>query len=229
MKKIGIVGGLGPESTIEYYRILCATYRVQTGGQYPELLIYSLNFTDFPCTGSQAGLDEVAGWLHHAIQALSDAGADFAIIAANTPHIVFDEIQERSPIPLLSIVEATCQEAHTRGLKRVGLLGTITTMNGHFYPAVFKKKDIAIVVPNDAEKEYVHDKLASELMYNRIEERTRQDYLTIIKRMVDEEAIDGLILGCTEIPLLLTKDEFGIPFLNTTMIHAKAAVGYCLQ
>jgi len=229
MKKMGIIGGLGPESTIEYYRIICQLYREKSSGKYPELIIYSLNFMDFPCTGSSAGLDQVESWLTRAIQSLHQAGADFALIAANTPHIVFEQVQKSSPIPLISIVEETCRTANEKGLKRLGLFGTITTMNGHFYQQVFEKKNITIILPNDAEKEYIHDKLSNELMYNKVIDRTREDYLTIVKRMVDEDSIDGLILGCTEIPLLLTQDEYGIPFLNTARIHAEAAVVYAFS
>lgn len=228
MKKIGIIGGLGPESTIDYYRMICRTYREKTNGRYPELIIYSLNFTDFPCTGSDAGLDKVTGWLEGAVMALHKAGADFALISANTPHIVFPEVRARAPIPMISIVEATCRRAQSMGLKRVGLLGTRTTMNGDFYRQVFDSMNIAIVIPHDAEKEYIHDKISTELMYNTILEQTRQDFLFIVQRMVKEDSIDGLILGCTEIPLLLTEDAFGIPFLNTSEIHARAAVEFSL-
>ncbi|MBN2619992.1 amino acid racemase [candidate division WOR-3 bacterium] len=229
MKKIGIIGGLGPESTIDYYRIICQNYRERTGGQYPHVIIYSLNFMDFPCTGSPAGLDDIATWLVQAAQTLHKAGADFALIAANTPHIVFDEVEKRSPIPCISIVEETCRVACSKGLKHPGLLGTRTTMEAHFYQNVFSAHGINIVVPRDAEKEYLNDKITGELMYNSILETTRQDFLTIIERLVREDSIDGLILGCTEIPLLLTQDAFGIPFLNTTLIHALAAVDFSLS
>lgn len=229
MKRIGIVGGLGPESTIDMYRIITRTYLEKTHGQYPEVIIYCLNLKNFPCLGLSTGLHDIAEWLLKAVHALQSAGADFALIAANTPHIVFNRIEKLVSIPLLSIVETTCQVAKEKGIKRTGLLGTLTTMNASYYQEVFTRSNIEIVVPNDAEKEYIHDKLVTELVNNQIVEQTRQDFLAIIKRMIDEESIDGLILGCTEIPLLLAQDEFGIPFLNTTMIHAKAAVEYSLQ
>jgi aspartate racemase len=228
VKKIGIIGGLGPESTIDYYRIICQAYRKKTDGQYPQIIIYSLNFKDFPCTGSSAGLEEITEWLTSAMHALHRASADFALIAANTPHIVFDEVKKRSPIPCISIVEETCRVACSMGLKRLGLFGTKTTMGAHFYQNVFSPHGIAIVVPHDVEKEYIHDKITTELMYNTVFETTRQDFLAIVERMVREDSIDGLILGCTEIPLLLTQDACGIPFLNTTMIHALAAVEFSL-
>jgi aspartate racemase len=228
VRKIGIIGGLGPESTIDYYRIIYQTYREKTKGQYPQIIVYSLNFKDFPCTGSSAGREEVTGWLIDAAQALHRAGADFALIAANTPHIVFNEVIKQSPIHFISIVEETCRVARNLGLRRVGLIGTRTTMDAHFYQDVFSAQGITIIVPNDAEKEYIDNKITTELFYNTVLERTRQDFLIIIKRMVDEDSIEGLILGCTEIPLLLKQEAFGIPFFNTTNIHAIAAVEYSL-
>ena len=228
MKRIGIVGGLGPESTIDMYRIITETYRKETDGQYPEVIIYCLNLKNFPCLGLKTSVEDIAHWLSKALHGLQRAGADFALIAANTPHIVFNEIKNQVTIPLLSIVESTYRVAKDRGITRVGLLGTLTTMNAHYYQDVFEKNGIEIVVPGDAEKEYIQDKLVTELVNNTVVEQTRQDFLTIVKRMIDEHAINGLILGCTEIPLLLTQDEFGIPFLNTTRIHAEAAVAYSL-
>lgn len=225
MKKIGIVGGLGPEATIDYYRTVINEYRKASKGNAPEIIIYNLNFNDFPKLDHR---DEIIDWLAGAIKALHQAGADFAVISANTPHIVFDELKQLSPIPLLSIVEETCRVVKSLKLGNVGLMGTKVTMSSDFYQRVFSYEDISVVVPTVSEQDYINDKLFSEIIYNRIFEETRQGLLKIVKRMIDQDNIQGLVLGCTELPLILTKDEFGIPFLNTTKIHAESAVRYCL-
>ncbi len=225
MRKIGLVGGLGPESTIDYYRTLIKLHREKTGGRIPEIVIYSLSLQDFPPISQK---DEVVQWLLGAIKALHQAGADFALVTANTPHIVFDELRALTPIPLLSIVEETCRVAREKRLSRVGLLGTKVTMSSDFYPRTFSAHDITVVVPSKDEKDYIDDKLTSEIIHNKINDKTRQGLLDIIARMVDEDNIEGVILGCTELPLILTEDAFGIPFLNTTRIHAESAVRFCL-
>jgi aspartate racemase len=225
MRRIGIVGGLGPESTVDYYRTMISECHGMKVGRVPEIIIYSLNLKEFPPIAQRQA---IAKWLLHALQSLHRAGADFAIISANTPHIVFDEVRAVSPLPLLSIVEETEKAVKALGLKKVGLLGTRVTMSSDFYQRVFSSDDISIAVPTQSEQAYIEDKLASEIMFNKIHEDTRQGLLNIAKRMVDEDGIQGLILGCTELPLILVRDEFGIPFLNTTQIHVRSAIRYCL-
>ncbi len=229
MKRIGIIGGLGPEATIDYYRSIIELYRKRQNGNHPEIIIYSLNMHEFCDKTKYKELDKTISWLADAIKSLHKAGADFGFIASNTPHIVFDEVKALSPIPLLSIVEETCRVVESRKLKKVGLLGTKTTMSSDFYQKVFSKKGISIIVPDEQDQDYINEKLFTEIMFNKINEETRQGLLTIVKRMVDETSIQGIILGCTELPLILTKDEFGIPFLNTTKIHVESAVNYCLS
>ncbi|KPK64672.1 aspartate racemase [candidate division WOR_3 bacterium SM23_42] len=226
MKKIGIVGGLGPEATVDYYREIIDSYRKQSHGDAPEIIIYSLNLQDFPAIRER---EKIAKWLAGALESLDKAGADFAVLSANTPHIVFDELESLSPIPLLSIVEETCRVVKGMHLKKVGLMGTKVTMSANFYQRIFSREDITLVVPTSKEQDYINKKLFSEILYNRIIEETHRGLLAIVKRMIDEDAIEGLVLGCTELPLILTKDEFGIPFFNTTRIHAESAVRYCLS
>lgn len=229
MKKIGIVGGLGPEATIDYYRIIIELYRKKQNGNFPEIIIYSLNMKEFFDILKNKERNEIIDWLNKAVKSLQNAGADFAIIASNTPHFVFDEVKALSPIPMLSIVEETYKVVEKLDLKKVGLLGTKFTMSSDFYQKVFAKRDILIVVPNEQEQKYIQEKLWTEIMFNKIIEETRQELLKIVKRMIDSASIQGLIVGCTELPLILTKDEFGIPFLNTTRIHAESVVRYCLK
>ncbi|HIE05798.1 MAG TPA: amino acid racemase [bacterium (Candidatus Stahlbacteria)] len=227
MKKIGLIGGLGPEATIDYYRIIVKLFREKVR-HFPELIINSVDLKKYAQMLDTDRLAEQIEWLVDAVNILHQASADFAVITSNTPHIVFDEIQTRSPIPIISIVEVTCNKAEELRLARVGLMGTRTTMGSDFYQKVFLKAGIEIIVPNENEQNYIHEKLVKEIIKGKILDETREGLLKIVKRMVDEDGIDGLILGCTELPLILTRGEFGIPFLNTTRLHAEAAVRYAL-
>lgn len=156
---------------------------------------------------------------------MARAGVDFGVLASNTPHIVFDELRKRSPIPLLSIVEATHDEARARGLKKVGLFGTRFTMQGQFYPEVFSRAGIQLIVPNDEEQTYIHEKYLGELLNNVFSPETREGLLAIVDRLRERDDIEGLILGGTELPLILRDAEHnGIPFLDTTRIHVERTV-----
>ena len=173
---------------------------------------------------------ELSQWLLGVINSLHRAGAEFAAIASNTPHIVFDEIKTKSPVPLLSIVEETCNKAKKMELKRVGLMGTKLTMETDFYKKPFISKGISVAVPSEEEQQLIHHKLFSEIEFGIFKESTKEELLAIAKRMADEEGIDALILGCTELPLILTEDGYdGIPFLNTSAIHCDRIVSYCVE
>jgi len=226
MKTVGIVGGIGPESTIEYYRSIIAGYRrLRPDGSSPAILINSLDVNNLLDWMGANRLSEVTDYLANALQKLARAGADFGIIAANTPHIVFDDVQRRSPIPLISIVEAACAEAQRRGIRRAGLLGTRFTVQASFYPDVFSRQGIAVVVPNGEEQAYIHEKYVGELLKDVFLPSTRERLLEIIHRMKEQEQIQGVILGGTELPLLLREDTAsGIPLLDTTQIHVQAVV-----
>ena len=230
MKTIGIIGGLGPESTVDYYKEIIAAFNARYDEMtYPEVIIYSVNideFMKFVETENWLGLSE---WLLEKISSIHRAGAQFAVIASNTPHIVFDEIKSKSPIPLLSIVEETCNKAQEMDLKNVGLMGTKLTMAADFYKKPFVSKGMSVVVPSEKEQQFIHHKLFSEIELGIFKDSTREKLLAIAKRMVDEEGIDALILGCTELPLILTESKYGIPFLNTTAIHCESIIKHCLQ
>jgi len=229
MKTIGIIGGLGPESTVDYYKEIIAAFNEKyVEMAYPEIIIYSANMNalmKFVETKNWPGL---SGWLLEKISSIHRAGAEFAVIASNTPHIVFDEIESKSPIPLLSIVEETCSKAQKMDLKNMGLMGTKLTMAADFYKKPFVSKGISIVVPSEEEQQLIHHKLFSEIELGIFKDSTRAELLAIAKRMVDEEGIDALILGCTELPLILTESKYGIPFLNTTAIHCESIIKHCL-
>jgi aspartate racemase len=226
MKTLGIVGGIGPESTIEYYRFILEGCRQRvTDGRAPHIIIDSIDVNRAIAMLDTNDLAGVAAYLGESVDRLARAGADVAVMAANTAHIVFDEVQRRSPIPLIRIVEAACDDAKRLGLKRLALLGTGFTMRARFYPDFFAREGLELVTPSDAEKASIHDKYINELLENRFLPETRDAMLAIIGRMRQDEGIDGVILAGTELPLLLRGTELaGLPFLDTTMIHVERAV-----
>ena len=226
MKTLGIIGGLGPESTIDYYGKIIALYRDRTGdGSYPQFIVNSVNLKkglDFMEANNLPGM---ADYLVEEIGKLARAGASFGLISANTPHIVFDEVASKSPIPLVSIVEATCAAAKARKLKRLALFGTRYTMQATFYPKVFSREGIELLVPNLEDQTYIHDKYLNELVPGQFLPATRAGLLAIVDRMKANSDIDGVILAGTELPLILRESEHnGIPLLDTTEIHCEAAV-----
>ena len=231
MKTLGIIGGIGPESTIVYYHSIVASYREQKrDGSYPSILINSIDLTRMLGLIGAGQLAEVAEYLGYEVKRLARAGADFGLLAANTPHLVFDDIQRQSPIPLISIVEATCKETQRLGLKRAGLFGIRFTMQGQFYSDVFSKAGIELSVPEPDEQDYIHDKYLNELVPGIILPETRERLLRIVDRMKDQQGIEGLILGGTELSLILRDAQYnGIPFLDTTQIHVKYAVAELLS
>jgi aspartate racemase len=226
MKTLGIIGGVGPESTIEYYQNIIALYRErQRDGSYPEFIINSVDLKkglDFMAANKLAGM---ADYLLEEIGKLARAGANFGLISANTPHIVFDELASKSPIPLISIVGCASAAAKARGLKKLALFGTRFTMQGTFYLKVFSREGIELVAPDANDQEYIHDKYLNELVPGKFLPETRDGLLAIVDRMQAKSDIDGVILAGTELSLILRDpDHKGIPFLNTTKIHVEAAV-----
>jgi len=173
--------------------------------------------------------DEIIEWFVNSINTLYRAGAESAAIASNTPHAVFDAVQSKSPIPMISIVEATRSRAVDMGLKRIGLMGTKFTMQSDYYQKAFAQNDLPVIVPKPDEQQEIHNKLMTEIELGVIKDTTRQQLLDIVKRMIKEDSIDALILGCTELPLILDKDEYGIPFLDTVSIHIDSIVKYCRE
>ena len=231
MKTLGIIGGLGPESTIDYYNKIIALYRQRTGdGSYPQFIINSINLKkglDFMDANNLAGM---ADFLVEEIEKLARAGATFGLISANTPHIVFEDVASRSSIPLISIVETTCAAAKARKLTRLALFGTRYTMEAAFYPNVFSREGIKLVLPNPEDQVYIHDKYLNELVAGKFLPATRAGLLAIMDRLKAASDIDGVILAGTELPLILRDPEqSGIPFLDTTTIHCEAAVAEMLS
>src|SRR5436309_16027137 len=199
-------------------------------GHYPEFIVVSVDLRkglDFMEVGDLTGM---ADYLLQGIDKLARAGADFGIISANTPHIVFDEVAPKSPIPLISIVEATRAAAKRQNLKRLGLFGTRYTMQATFYPKVFARDGIELLVPDPPDQDYIHDKYMNELVPGKFLADTRAGLLAIVDRMKRTSDIDGVILAGTELPLILRNPvRDGIPFLDTTKIHVEAAVARMLS
>ena len=224
MASVGIVGGLGPESTIDYYRRILEAWEREDPSSAPSIVIDSLDVqralhlvaTDRPA---------LVEYLLASLRRLAGAGVDFIAMTANTPHIVFDELAARSAIPLVSIVEVCAEEARRRGLARLALLGTRFTMDAPFYPEVCARYGVAIVTPDVEDRAWVHERYVGELLKGEFREDTRREFVSLVEGLRDEEGIDGVILGGTELPLLLTGPVVaGLPALDTTALHVAAIV-----
>lgn len=225
MKKLGLVGGMGPESTIPYYHNIVYGVQERLGKDYfPNLTIESVNVFNVLQLCKEQKYDELTDYLSQAINNLVLSGADFAVLSANTPHIVFDRLQKLSPIPLISIIESTCKEAEKRNLKNIGLLGTIFTMTEDFFKEPFFKRNIKIVVPYESEMEYINQKISSELEHGIAKNETLESFRKIISRMQIEDNIEAIILGCTELPLLLNDKVSPVTCLDTMQIHIQTII-----
>ena len=226
MKTVGVIGGMGPESTIDYYRLIIGEYQKQKpDGSYPPIIINSINLQKMVGFLEANDLASLTAALVDEIGKLARAGADFAVLSSNTPHIVFDELSRQSPIPLISIVRATCEAAKSLDLKKLGLFGSGFTMRARFFQDVFSSAGITVMVPDPTEQRYIHDRYMGELVKGIFLPATREGLLKIVDRLQQQQGIEGLILGGTELPLILRDaPERGIPFLDTARIHVKALV-----
>jgi aspartate racemase len=226
MKMLGIIGGLGPESTVEYYREIFHAYRERVKDKSnPAFILTSIDMQQVIDRVTANDLASLADFLLTEVKRLANAGAAFAIISANTPHLAFDEVQQRSPIPLISIVEAAAEATKSKALQKVGLMGTRFTMKAPLFPDVFARHQIQIVTPNEAEQAFVHDIYMNELVKGVIRVETRARLLDIARRMKQDDGIEGLLLGGTELSLILKSlDGTGLELLDTMKIQVKAAV-----
>lgn len=230
MKKLGLVGGMGPESTIPYYHDIVYGVQEKLGKDcFPELTIESVDVFNILKLCSEKRYDELTDYLMIAINNLIKCGADFAALSANTPHIVFDRLQEKSTIPLVSIVDSTKDEAIRANKKKIGLLGTIFTMTGDFFKAPFYNSNIEIIVPTKNEMDFVNNKISTELERGIIKNDTLKSFQKIISRMKDEDGIEAIVLGCTELPLLLNDKVSPVPCLDTMKIHVQALVNMIVE
>ena len=224
MKRIGVIGGIGPESTVAYYRLLIKRYREEISpNHYPEFLLHSIDMTqmlDFVFSGR---LEELTSFLAERVKLLEDAGAEFVALASNTPHLVYDNLAAAVQVEMISIVEETCKAMATSGYKKVGLLGTKSTMSMGFYQGVGLRNGIEIVTPAEAEQNYVHEKYMGELVFNEIKPSTKSRLISVVEEMRSQHRIEGVILGGTELPLILEQAAFeDLKVFNTTEIHVNA-------
>ena len=224
MKSVGLVGGLGPESTIDYYRRIIDAWQRHDSSAAPSIVIDSLDVQRALrlVGGDRPGL---IAYLAASVRRLAGAGVDFVAMTANTPHIVFDEVAAASSVPLLSIVEVCAEEAQRRGLRRLALLGTRFTMEGAFYPDVCARFGIDVVIPDEADRAWVHERYVGEFLKGIFDDGTSREFVSLVEQLRDRDRIDGVILGGTELPLLLTTPTVaGVPALDTTALHVQAIV-----
>jgi aspartate racemase len=232
VKMLGMIGGTGPESTVEYYRRLIVAFqkRMKTTDHVPPIIINSVDYRKLVDWFTANELAQVTEFLVSEIERLERAGADFALIAANTPHLVFDELQRRLHIPLLSIIEATADAAAAARLRRPALFGTRFTMQAALFPDAFARRGITIVVPNEEEQKFIHDKYMGELVGGTVLSETRTALMDIVEKMKQRNNVDALILGGTELSLILREATAGsVPVLDTTQIHVESAVEWMVR
>ncbi|MDA7980240.1 MAG: amino acid racemase [Pirellulales bacterium] len=231
MAILGIIGGIAPGSTVDYYELLIERYRAACpDGGYPQLVINSINLEQLLQLVAADEHDTLIEFLTIEIQRLAQAGADMALFASNTPHLVFDAVAARAPIPLISIVEVTARATAAQQLTHVGLVGTRFTMEGGFYQDVFHRLGIQVTTPGDSERAWIHERYLGELVNGEFRTETRGKFREIILRMRDDVGIDGIVLGGTEIPLLLRGEDLGeLTTLDTTSLHVDEAIARLQQ
>jgi aspartate racemase len=228
-KRIGIIGGMSPESTITYYEYITHTYTERFGDYgYPEIIIYSVSFQPYVDWPRAERWDLVAEGLSAAARKLEAAGADFFVVATNTMHIVFDEIAASVGIPGLSLLDAVRDYASARGMRTLGLLGTSFTMEKPFYQDALGESGIRVIVPDSGDRDVINNVIYDELVRGVVRDESRRHFVRVIDELASRGA-EGVILGCTEIPLLIQAEYCDLPLLDSTRIHAEAALQYALQ
>ena len=230
MKTIGLIGGMSWESSIEYYRIINEAVKEKLGGLHSaKSIMVSVDFAEVEILQHQGKWTEAARMMVDAAMSLENGGADFIVICTNTMHKAADEIQANVKIPLLHIADATAQLVKDAGIQTIGLLGTRFTMEEEFYKGRLSQKyGLNVIIPNAQEREIVHRVIYDELVIGEIRQHSKEKYIGIIENMVDQGA-EGIILGCTEIGLLIHQQDCRVPLFDTTTIHAEAAVEYALK
>lgn len=223
MKKPGLVGGIGPESTLEYYKGIIDGYRERTGGDdYPHMIIDSLDLTEMYDLAAARDWDVFTRRLADSVKNLAAGGAEFAAMAANTAHIVFDELKRKSPIPLISIVDETCKYAQSKKYRSVVIFGTAFTMSSGLYSDAFAKWGMDAFTPGEEDQKAIHDIIFPHLQEGIVLPEEKKTMLEIANRLILEKKADALVLGCTELPLIIKEDDLDVPLLDTTRIHIDA-------
>ncbi|AOU01737.1 aspartate/glutamate racemase family protein [Bacillus velezensis] len=229
MKTIGLIGGMSWESSAEYYRIINEEIKTKLGGLHSaKCLLYSVDFKEIEHYQSIGAWDKAGEALGGVARSLEKAGADFIVICTNTMHKVLEYIQDMITIPILHIADATAEQIIRQDIRSVGLLGTKYTMEQDFYKSRVASHDINVIVPNDEERELINNIIYQELCLGEIKQSSKNIYKKIINNLVDRGA-EGIILGCTEIGLLVKADDSKVPLFDTTLIHAQKAVNKSLS
>ena len=230
MKTIGLIGGMSWESTLEYYRIINETAKLRLGGLHSaKCLMYSVDFEEIEILQHENRWDELTNIMVDVAKNLKNAGADFIVICSNTMHKMAADIEEKAKIKVLHIAEATGKEIIKKDFKKIGLLGTNFTMEQDFYKKVIKDSfDIDVIIPNEEERRVIHKIIYDELCKGIINEESKSEYIKIINNLVLNGA-EGIVLGCTEIPLLIKQEDVNIPIFDTTTIHSISAVEFALK
>lgn len=228
-KRIGILGGMSPESTVEYYQYITRNYTQRFGDYgYPEIIIYSVSFQPYVDWPNEERWDRVAQGLSQAAQSLQAAGADFILIATNTMHLVLDQVQASVHVPILSLLDVVAEAILAREIQTVGLLGTRFTMDKPLYRDGLARRGITVLVPEAGDREVINRVIYDELVAGKIRAESRAAYVEIIGKLARRGA-QGIILGCTEIPLLVSEADAGLPLFDTTVLHAEAALNYAVS
>jgi len=230
MKKLGLVGGISWVSTIDYYRFINEGINEKLGGlNFAECIIYSLNFDDFQRSNTNNNWDATFELLLNACKSLEKSGAEAIVLCANTAHAVSDKLEKEIQLPIIHVATATANKINEQGLKKVGLLGTKFTMEMDFYFKKLAENNIEAIVPFlQEERDFIQDTLKEELGRGIIKEQTKRAYLSIIEKLIENGA-EGIILGCTEIPMLISQEDVSVPVFDTTKIHSEAAVNFAVS
>jgi len=224
MKTIGILGGLGPESTLEYYRYITRTYyEIHRDYAYPEIIIYSVSFKKYIDQGY-----EIAADVREAIGKLYSAGADFIVAACNSIHIVYDEVSKDIPIPWISIMDAVAEEIKKKNITKVGLLGTMCTMSKGFYHKALAENGIETLTPDWHAQKKINNITFNELVLGIVKDESKQYVLDCIEEL-SQKGAQGIVLGCTELPFLIQQKDITIPVFDSTVIHAGKALELALE
>jgi len=220
MKKLGIIGGLGPESTIIYYKKIISAFSdsFSTSGN-PEIIIDSVDLNNFLQLAENGNWDIIINQLSESAERLYNAGANFGVLASNTPHKVFSEIQNKTKLPLIDLIEETAIQSKSLDIKAVGLLGTGFTMKSDFYKKAFETKGIKLFTPNIENIEYIHNKIFTELEFGVVKDENKSRFIQIINNLINEHNIEGIIMGCTELPLIIQPNDIDIHYIDTTDVH----------
>lgn len=229
MKNIGLIGGMSWESTVEYYRVINEEVKRKLGGLHSaKCLLYSVDFEEIERYQSKGNWKQAGEVLGEAAFSLEKGGADFIVICTNTMHKVVDDIKEKINIPILHIADATANQVKKEGISTVGLLGTKYTMEQEFYKSRLESNGINVIVPNENDREIVNKVIYEELCLGKVSQKSRDYYKKVIERLVYNGA-EGIILGCTEIGLLVKQEDASVPLFDTTFIHAVEAVNKSLE